>query len=67
MILISRWHQSIGTSIESTEALFDHVETYPESGDLISGTGGVRKLRWKTGKDNKGKSGGARILYHYSK
>jgi hypothetical protein len=52
---------------ESTEVLFDYVETFPESGDLISGTGGVRKLRWKTGKDNKGKSGGARILYHYSK
>src|SRR5580692_6930790 len=54
-------------TLESTEALFDYLENQPEFGDLISGTGGVRKLRWKTGKDNKGKSGGVRVLYHYSK
>jgi hypothetical protein len=54
-------------TLESIEALFDYVENHPESGDLISGTGGIRKLRWKTGKDNKGKSGGVRVLYHHSK
>ena len=51
----------------SLEALCDYLETNPEMGDLIKGTGGIRKLRWKTGKNNKGKSGGARVLYHYSK
>ena len=27
----------------------------------------MRKIRWETGTNNKGKSGGVRILYHYSK
>lgn len=47
--------------------LFDYLETNPAKGDLIQGTSGVRKLRWKTGKNDKGKSGGVRVLYHYSK
>jgi hypothetical protein len=34
---------------------------------VISGTSGVRKLRWKSGLNDKGKSGGVRVLYHYSK
>lgn len=54
-------------TLESMEELFDYLELSPEKGDLIQGSGGVRKLRWQTGKDNKGKSGGVRILYHYSK
>ena len=49
----------------SIEELFDHLLVFPESGDVISGTGGVRKLRWQTGKNNKGKQGGARVIYHY--
>lgn len=52
---------------KAAEELFDHLEQFPEEGDLIPGTGGVRKLRWVTGKNNKGKSGGVRVLYHYSK
>jgi len=51
---------------EAIEELYDYLEEYPESGSVISGTGGVRKLRWKTGKGG-GKRGGVRILYHYSK
>jgi hypothetical protein len=31
------------------------------SGDIIVGTGGVRKLRWRT--KGQGKSGGARVIY----
>lgn len=52
---------------ETLEALLDYLEENPEKGDIIKGTGGVRKLRWETGKNNKGKSGGIRVLYHYSK
>lgn len=33
----------------------------PEKGDLIQGTGGLRKVRIATGM--KGKSGGARVIY----
>ena len=32
-------------------------------GDLIPGTGGVRKLRW--GVEGRGKRGGARIIYYF--
>ena len=33
----------------------------PEKGDLIQGTGGLRKVRMAT--DGQGKSGGARVIY----
>jgi hypothetical protein len=33
------------------------------AGDLIPGTGGVRKLRW--GLEGRGKRGGARVVYYY--
>jgi hypothetical protein len=34
----------------------------PEAGDVIRGTGGVRKLRW--GVAGRGKRGGIRIIYY---
>ena len=34
----------------------------PEQGDVIKGSGGLRKMRWNT--ENKGKSGGCRIIYY---
>ena len=43
--------------------LVDYVAHNPESGDVIQGTGGVRKLRW--GKVGSGKRGGARVIYFY--
>lgn len=52
---------------DALENLFDYLEKNPEKGIVIPGTSGVRKLRWVTGKNNKGKSGGIRVLYHYSK
>jgi mRNA-degrading endonuclease RelE of RelBE toxin-antitoxin system len=52
---------------DALEELLDFLEFHPEKGDLIVGTSGVRKLRWKSGKNDKGKSGGVRVLYHYSK
>lgn len=44
-------------------ALVDHLALNPEDGDVIPGTGGVRKLRW--GKAGVGKRGGARVIYFY--
>ena len=35
--------------------------TQPEKGDLIQGTGGLRKVRMATGQQ--GKSGSARVIY----
>lgn len=34
----------------------------PEAGDLIPGSGGVRKLRWGVG--GRGKRGGIRVIYY---
>lgn len=53
-------------SKEALEELLDYLIAHPESGDVIRGSGGVRKLRWRSGKNDKGKSGGVRIIYHYS-
>jgi mRNA-degrading endonuclease RelE of RelBE toxin-antitoxin system len=39
--------------------------SHPESGDLIPGSGGLRKLRW--GAKGKGKRGGIRIIYYLVK
>jgi hypothetical protein len=35
----------------------------PEKGDIIQGTGGLRKIRFGR---NSGKSGGVRVLYYYA-
>lgn len=35
----------------------------PTAGDLIPGTGGVRKVRW--GLEGRGKRGGARVIYFF--
>lgn len=50
----------------SLQELYDYLSVNPDIGPIIKGTGGVRKIRWKTKTLNKGKSGSLRILYHYS-
>ena len=50
-------------SEEELALLVDHVARNPEGGDVIPGTGGVRKLRW--GRAGSGKRGGARVIYFY--
>ena len=37
----------------------------PRKGDTISGTGGLRKIRWADKKRGKGKRGGTRIIYYF--
>ena len=37
----------------------------PHAGDLIRGTGGLRKLRWMDARRGKGKRGGLRIIYYW--
>jgi len=44
----------------------DYLAANPDSGDLIKGTGGCRKLRFST-ENNKGKSGGARVIHVFLK
>ncbi len=50
-------------SEDERTALVDYVARNPEAGDVIPGTGGVRKLRW--GRAGSGKRGGARLIYFY--
>jgi hypothetical protein len=44
-------------------AIVDHLAAHPTAGDLLEGTGGVRKLRWA--RDGRGKSGGVRVIYYF--
>lgn len=44
-------------------ALIDYLSVHPKAGDLLQGTGGIRKLRWA--RAHRGKSGGVRIIYYY--
>lgn len=38
------------------------IAVAPDSGDVIPGSGGVRKIRW--GLDGRGKRGGVRVIYY---
>ncbi len=46
---------------ESYRALQNFLLTQPSAGDTISGTGGLKKLRWSA--NGKGKRGGVRTIY----
>lgn len=59
--------------IKQAKALWDEdthqefisfISQNPIAGDLISETGGARKIRWAVN-SHKGKRGGARIIYYY--
>lgn len=50
---------------ESYRELQRMLLDYPERGDLMPGTGGFRKIRWKDSRRKKGKRGGLRIIYYY--
>jgi mRNA-degrading endonuclease RelE of RelBE toxin-antitoxin system len=52
-----------GLTDDERAALTDYVARDPEAGDLIPGTGGLRKLRW--GGKGKGKRGGYRVIYFF--
>jgi hypothetical protein len=48
--------------VESYAGLQHHPIENPESGAIVRGSGGVRKLRWAL--PGGGKSGGVRIIYY---
>ena len=50
-------------TVEQLEALKEDLARTPTRGDVIKGTGGVRKLRIAA--RGHGKSGGARVIYYY--
>lgn len=40
-----------------------HLAENPKAGDVIQGTGGLRKVRWST--LGQGKRGGVRVIYYH--
>jgi hypothetical protein len=40
------------------------LQSNPEAGAVMPGTGGFRKLRWQDPRRGKGKRGGIRIIYY---
>ena len=44
-------------------SIINYLASHPASGDIMQGTGGIRKLRWSA--HGKGKSGGVRVIYYY--
>lgn len=48
---------------QEVEALIDVIAAAPESGDLIQGTGGLRKIRFGVG--GPGKRGSVRVVYYF--
>ncbi len=49
---------------KTRESFVDFIAKNPLLGDIISGTGGARKISWQS-HAHKGKSGGARVIYYY--
>jgi hypothetical protein len=50
---------------DTRQELIDWIAVNPLAGDLIKGTGGLRKVRW--GLPGRGKSGGMRVITYYIK
>lgn len=48
---------------EEVDELIEFLAFHPQAGVIMSGTGGVRKLRWA--REGKGKSGGTRVIYYF--
>lgn len=49
---------------EQYRAFQNHLIAHPDSGAILKGSGGVRKLRWRS--RGKGKSGGVRVIYYWA-
>jgi mRNA-degrading endonuclease RelE of RelBE toxin-antitoxin system len=50
-------------SDEEQGELQAYLIEHPDDGDIIKGTGGIRKIRW--GSKGKGKRGGVRVVYYW--
>ena len=50
---------------EEYRALQTYLMQKPDGGDVVKGSGGVRKVRWA--QEGKGKSGGVRVIYYWKK
>lgn len=52
-------------SEDEYQGLQSYLAQNPESGKVIPGSGGIRKIRWAIA--GSGKSGGVRVIYYFKK
>ena len=50
-------------SYEERQDIISHLAMFPKAGIIMSGTGGIRKLRWA--RQGMGKSGVVRVIYYF--
>lgn len=48
---------------ESYADLQAFLSAHPSAGDIIRGSGGIRKIRWRS--KGRGKQGGVRVIYYW--
>ena len=48
---------------DERESLVNYLSSSPHAGDIIKGTGGIRKIRWA--REDTGKSGAYRVIYFF--
>jgi mRNA-degrading endonuclease RelE of RelBE toxin-antitoxin system len=67
VVLLSGFRKAIKKlfSAAELEALIEFLGNHPDKGDVIPGTGGLRKLRWALA--GRGKRGGSRVIYYYAR
>lgn len=56
--------KAAGMHEEERDELVTYLAMNPQAGDVIVGTGGARKLRWR--RPGTGKSGGYRVITYYA-
>ena len=60
----SKGAREIGLVEDEIHEITAYISQDPQAGDIISGTGGARKLRFPL--RDKGKSGGVRVIAYYA-
>ena len=58
-------HRKDHLTDESFRSFQQMLMENPEAGDVIEGTGGLRKIRFADEKRGKGKRGGLRVIYYW--
>lgn len=61
-IFTKKWH-SLGLTDDNLKDLQKELLKDPKAGDVIKGTGGLRKIRIPMENKRKGTRGGARVIY----
>jgi hypothetical protein len=58
--IFQKYATAVWSDVERTEFII-WIAANPQSGDVVPGTNGCRKVRW--GRSGVGKRGGARVIY----